>query len=333
MGAPGVVGSLVGGGEVTSIARRGAAQLLDVERARDLLARASTVDDAKGIADKAEALAVWLRRQGAAIESQQAAAEITLRAERRVGELAAKLQTALRARGKRGRITMVGQAKREQLEAAGLSKQRAHRAEKLASIPASEFESRLAAAKLQGKISRSQLLQSSYATATAATTAADYDSDEWYTDPELIESARVVLGRIELDVASCAAANRIVRADHYFTKKDDALSLQWWGGLWMNCPFSKTSRFVEGFVEEWQARRVRSALLLFNGSTDTEWFHRLLGLDLPVCLTRGRRGFIDRSGRKVDGNRVGQAVFYAGPKRALFRREFRKYGEIVARVR
>lgn len=42
------------------------------------------------------------------------------------------------------------------------------------------------------------------------------ESNEHYTPPEIVEAAREVLGRIDLDPFSCALANEVVRATHYF---------------------------------------------------------------------------------------------------------------------
>ena len=66
---------------------RAPVQLLKVEEARDLLAQCKRVDDAKAIRDKAEAIRVYLRNQKASADAQNDAAEIKLRAERRLGEL------------------------------------------------------------------------------------------------------------------------------------------------------------------------------------------------------------------------------------------------------
>lgn len=64
--------------------------LLKVEEARRLLAECTRVDEAKDIRDKAAAIRVYLRQQGASREAQNDAAEIKLRAERCLGELLAE---------------------------------------------------------------------------------------------------------------------------------------------------------------------------------------------------------------------------------------------------
>ena len=63
------------------------------------------------------------------------------------------------------------------------------------------------------------------------------ESAEWFTPKRYIEAAREVLGTIELDPASCEEANRIVKADNFFTEEDDGLKKHWAGKVWMNPPY------------------------------------------------------------------------------------------------
>lgn len=65
------------------------------------------------------------------------------------------------------------------------------------------------------------------------------NSAEWGTPTELIESARVVLGEIDLDPATTEEINaRTVRATSYLTAEHDSLTLQWRGRVFVNPPGS-----------------------------------------------------------------------------------------------
>lgn len=62
-------------------------------------------------------------------------------------------------------------------------------------------------------------------------------SVEWYTPPDIIERARRVMGRIDLDPASCEKANTIVKAERFFSGigAPDPLA-PWYGNVFNNPP-------------------------------------------------------------------------------------------------
>jgi hypothetical protein len=79
---------------------------------------------------------------------------------------------------------------------------------------------------------------------------------ERYTPAEYIASARSVLGAIDLDPASNAQAQRIVKAARYLTIEDDGLAHPWQGRVWLNPPYHRglLPAFVDKLVEEVEAR-------------------------------------------------------------------------------
>ena len=119
----------------TAIARP-EAQLLSVELARDMLAKSKSFDEVKSIRDTAQAVRAYQRSVGAAIEVQQDASEIVVRAKRRMGEMLSTLEKRAGARdGKRG-------SKLEpRLSDIGVSKKESHRSQRLAALDESSFES------------------------------------------------------------------------------------------------------------------------------------------------------------------------------------------------
>lgn len=109
-------------------------------------------------------------------------------------------------------------------------------------------------------------------------------SHERYTPRRYVEMVRTVLGTIDLDPASCKTAHRTTQAKRYYTVEDNGLLLPWHGNVFLNPPFSITGRFVDKFVSEIYARRVRQAIFLTNTANNARWFHDLLVCRTPFAL-------------------------------------------------
>ena len=94
---------------------------------------------------------------------------------------------------------------------------------------------------------------------------------EYYTPTEVIEAARAVLGRIDLDPCSCQAANRVVQATTYFTRNDDGLRQKWSGRVWVNPPGRRAgqkksqARWWDCLVQHYMDGTVKAGIFLaFN---------------------------------------------------------------------
>ena len=112
--------------------------LIRFDRARAELAKISSVSEVKEIRDKATALRLYVKQQGAGLEMQNQCAEIKLRAERRAGELLA--ETPLNEGTRLGGNTMLPPDESPRLADLGVSRMQSHRWQRIAKLPEPEFE-------------------------------------------------------------------------------------------------------------------------------------------------------------------------------------------------
>lgn len=150
--------------------------------------------------------------------------------------------------------------------------------------------------------------------------------NEWYTPTEFIEAARRTMSTIDLDPASSAAANEVVKATRFFSTDDSGLAKKWKGNIWLNPPYSQPSiaEFSEKLVAEFRALSITSAIALVNNATETRWFHLIAACASAFCFPLGRVNFW--SPGKVSAPLQGQAVLYLGSDSKTFLREFAQFG-------
>jgi len=157
--------------------------------------------------------------------------------------------------------------------------------------------------------------------------------EESYTPPEYLESARIVMGGIDLDPASNLMAQENVKASTYYTVHDDGLSKDWKGNVWMNPPYTALviNQFIEKLVRHHEGGDVTQAIVLTNNNTDTSWFHIGAKAASAVCFTSGRINFLKRDGTKSSPTN-GQSFFYFGNQVEAFRDEFSKHGLVMVKA-
>lgn len=154
---------------------------------------------------------------------------------------------------------------------------------------------------------------------------------EWYTPSHIIEKARHVMNGIDLDPYTSESAQITVQASHYFTKESDGLISDWprVNSVWVNPPYAKglIEPCINRLITEYKIGTYKTAIVLVNNSTETEWFHRLLGICAGGCMIHKRISFINGSGMKVhDQNTRGQIALYIGDDFATFVDTFNSNG-------
>ena len=123
-------------------------ELVHLDAIRQAIQKAATVDQAKGIRDKAEALRIYAKQSGQSLEVQNRCAEIKLRAERRAGAILSDME---KNKGARGKGVRFHDESTPTLADLGISQAQSHRWQKIAGIPLREFEVFIAGTKERAK--------------------------------------------------------------------------------------------------------------------------------------------------------------------------------------
>jgi DNA N-6-adenine-methyltransferase (Dam) len=153
---------------------------------------------------------------------------------------------------------------------------------------------------------------------------------EWYTPSYIIEAARLTMGSIDLDPASCAKANETVKAFYYYTAENDALTMQWVAStLWLNHPFAKATNrlWINKLVSEYSLGNFEQACAICFASTSEVWFQPLY--DFPICFISPRVNYIDADGKPVAGVTKGSCVTYLGTNVHRFIEVFSEFGRVM----
>lgn len=191
-------------------------------------------------------------------------------------------------------------------------------------------------------LAREQLLETMADTArkSAFEALTASKSNSWFTPANICDSARAVMGGIDLDPASCAEANELyVKARRYFTIANDGMARGWsTSALWLNAPYGfrgldkstgiynhGASAWITKAITRFQAGTVEQAVILARGdSTAVRW----LKANTITC-DANRISFYRPGGAKGGQPVPGTILAYLGPEWAKFGFEFHKYGTIL----
>ena len=317
--------------------------LIRYDAACRAIAQARATDEVLKIRDQSAMLRAYAR-QAKNRELELTAAEIRMRAERRIGELmraqkaSGQLSKGVAGKGrpKLGRVPRtLPKDPRPTLAEAGIDHNLAARARKLAALSPAKFEAAVGEWREDQAARASKVTSEILAKTPGAAPHVTHNSGEieWYTPAEYVEAARTVLGEIDLDPASSHQANAIVKADQIFTAATDGIAHDWRGRVWMNPPYAPglVKAFTAKLVAHVVAHEIEAAIVLVNNATETQWFRAMADEADAICFKTGRIQFHAPAKASAAGLQ-GQAFLYFGDESEIFIREFARFGFVVQRA-
>jgi ParB family transcriptional regulator, chromosome partitioning protein len=161
-------------------------------------------------------------------------------------------------------------------------------------------------------------------------------NNEWLTPSRYIEAARKLLGKIDLDPASCEFANKMIKATRFYTDKENGLQQEWGGQVWLNPPYGTTNGqsnqgiWARRLIYEYKSGNVQEAVLLVTAATDMKWFQPLW--EYPICFVDHGIYFYRPQSNDDMKHGQGSAFVYLGSNEQRFIEVFSKFGTIAKRV-
>lgn len=137
-----------------------------------------------------------------------------------------------------------------------------------------------------------------------------HKSVEWYTPAWVFERLGVTFN---VDPASPHDMETAVPANIKYTVFDDGLNQPWFGRVWLNPPYGKTTGL-------WMKRMIehRNGIALVFSRTDAQWFQKAMISASAILFVRGRIEFIPglENQNKVSRCGAGTAIFAFGEDNA-----------------
>lgn len=170
---------------------------------------------------------------------------------------------------------------------------------------------------------------------TVLTALQSSESNEWFTPAQYADAARELMSGVDIDPASNATANEVIKATMYYDIDSNGLDKPWHGRVWLNPPYgrdlagSNQDVWSRRLIEQYKAGITTEAILLVNANTEAKWFQPLY--DYLICLTNHRIKFYTNDGTPSQPTQ-GNALIYLGAQQERFVQVFKQFGRIVKAV-
>ena len=164
----------------------------------------------------------------------------------------------------------------------------------------------------------------------------DKGGQRWYTPEAIVEAVRVALGGvIELDPASSADANAVVKAERFLDEEADGLAASWGGArtVFLNPPWATADKaaFVAKLAAAYRwgspcgLAPVKHAVLLTAADYSAAWYEPIRQHVTATCALRGRVKFW---GPDADRHPMGSTLHYLGLEPERFGRAVGHLGDV-----
>lgn len=188
------------------------------------------------------------------------------------------------------------------------------------------------------------------------------ETNEWYTNPEIIEMVRKVLGSIDTDPASHPIPQRWIRARKFYTEQDSGLDHIWYGRVFLNPPYGTTGgKSNQGIwslelLGDIALNHCSHAIMLTKTVPGYAWWDNLFHVRWPgpCCITMDRLAFVKPEWVTLDDHRgysitipervqntqgkwikkdwrskAASTLWYYGPDPDKFNEVFSKIGRVI----
>lgn len=292
------------------------------------LGEAKTFDEKKKVQDISGAFLAICKAAHIGRDFQNEVAEIQLRSGRDAGACLWQME---RNQGKRTDITLCDTAQSseyaEALDRTGTSRRDAKRWQDFSKAK-DLFDQRLAEGIEKGcELTTEGLLRAIKSGKWHPMLSSG--EDNWWTPKKYIDAIHKVMDGIDLDPASCAEANKTVKAKKFYDRKTNGLDKPWEGRIFLNPPYGAAGpEFIEKFIHDYGSTFHEGIILVNSRATDADWFQALFNGIL--CFTDHRIDF-DSPDQKLTSSTHGSCFVYFGPHEKKFAGAFEQFGNIVRR--
>lgn len=124
------------------------------------------------------------------------------------------------------------------------------------------------------------------------------------------------------------AKRRLMGGHHGSDPKENGLTVEWYGHVWLNFPFSQPVPWVERAVWHASTYRTQSITILGPNVIDTNWFQALM-LETDARADWPRREHFPTPDEPEGSPMGGFSLYYLGPAAPRWRRAMRDCGCIT----